>query len=169
MLRKDRRQSGDTIVEVLLSVTILSTILVITYSLVTRAFRSLQIARDQMQATLIAQEQLEAVVAVHRASGTLSEFQSNIGTSCAGSPIVPDAGFLMAETGGVWCTDSHGAHPDPGLGSLYAVQNTLNYSRIPSGAGTPNAVTVTSTVRWVELGSGINREQDITTRLRFLP
>ncbi len=168
MRRLSFNQRGDTIIEVLLSITVLAAVLSITYSLASRAFRTLQIARDQMQGTLIAQEQLEAVISIHReveglATG-LSEFKTAMQKTCSGTPIATQSGtrFLMATQSGVWCLKPSGPHPD--FAGRFDVENKLSY--IVSGVTT--GVDVESTAKWIEIGSGQNRAQTVTTRLRLI-
>jgi type II secretory pathway pseudopilin PulG len=169
MRRLTSNQRGDTIIEVLLSITVLAAVLAITYSLASRAFRTLQIARDQMQGTLIAQEQLEAIISIHReveglASG-LDEFRAAMQKTCSGSPIATQTGtlFLMTTQSGVWCLQPHGPHPD--FAGRFNVENRLSYI-LDSGVIT--GTDIDSTVKWVEIGSGANRVQTITTRLRLV-
>lgn len=56
---KTRRQAGDTIVEVLIAVAIISLILAISYATTTRNTRSIQDAQERSQAIQIAQRQIE--------------------------------------------------------------------------------------------------------------
>jgi prepilin-type N-terminal cleavage/methylation domain-containing protein len=168
MQRLSKNQHGDTLIEVLLSITVLAAVLSITYGLASRAFRTLQVARDQMQASLIAQEQLEAVIAIHRevngiATG-LSEFRGAMLQSCSGTTIPTNSGtpFLMRTDAGAWCVDSAGPHPD--FPDRFEVENKLDYIMT---SGTTTGVSMTSSVKWQEIGSGLNRDQAVTTRLRL--
>jgi Tfp pilus assembly protein PilV len=60
-MSKTRRQSGDTLVEVTIALALLASILVTSFVLATRAYRSTLDARERVQAVNLLQEQAEAI------------------------------------------------------------------------------------------------------------
>lgn len=60
-LKKNRRQRGDTIVEVLIAVIVLSTILASAYVVASRSYKENQQTQEHAQALQVAQAQLETL------------------------------------------------------------------------------------------------------------
>jgi hypothetical protein len=85
--------------------------------------------------------------------------------TCGGGSIATQSGtlFLMTTQAGVWCLQPNGPHPD--FAGRFDVENKLSYI-VDSGVTT--GVDVESTAKWIEIGSGENRTQAITTRLRLI-
>lgn len=71
-----QNQRGDTIVEVLLATSILSIVLATSYGLAIRSFRLLQQSKEYTQATLVTQEQAEAIKAIKDSSQNFAEFSN---------------------------------------------------------------------------------------------
>jgi type II secretory pathway component PulJ len=164
MKRLLKNQRGDTIVEVLLAITVLSTVLSIAYSLAARSFRTLQFSRDHMQATLILQEQAEGLRAMRDELG-YAPLESQLGAAAGNFVIVP-------QTSGpdlVWTVLPRSSDPlqpanlHPNA-ALYHVDNAY-ISSDPDGDGVSDTLTVTLRLTWDRIGGGTD-SQTLVTRLR---
>ncbi len=146
-LRKN--QFGDTIIEVLLAITVLSIVLGISYSLASRGYRTLQVARDHMQATLLAQEQAEALRAVRDSSSDWTDF---INTQ---APCTSPYYFVIA-----------GTDPNQFWQPNTTITDINGFTTQISCVSDPNTYTANVTVDWDQIGNGTPQTVTVVTILR---
>lgn len=174
MTKRIRYQAGDTLVEVLIAITILSVVLSTSYALATRAFRTLQVARDQAQATFLAQEQIEAAKSL-KDSLPFASFLTFVGQTtdldapdCDNVVLLNGAPFNLAAVAvgpnHHWCVRNANNLPSLPSQPLYTITNTITTD--PAAPQIPNQATLVVTVSWTEIGSGANRSLSYTARFR---
>ena len=154
-----KNQRGDTIVEVLLAITVLSVVLAISYSLASRAFRTLQISKDQIQAVLILQEQGEGYRAI-RDELSFADFRTEVESGGAASRVV------TRDSGGTILWDVEPASGPYPPYPLYRVSSEVVFSDADSD-GAADTATITTSVDWERIGGG-NDRQVLVTKLRDL-
>ena len=152
MLRNNHR--GDTLVEVLLAIAILSSVVGIAYSTSSQAQRNNQLVQERSEATNIAQTQIERLRKI-RDTGDMTEAQfasffsaySVNGTFCVpASPSLPPKKTVDLKTSAANTNDCK-----TGTDNRYLISNTFNAtSRIlrsvvswrAAGSNAPESVTL---------------------------
>ena len=160
-----KNQFGDTIIEVLLAISVLSVVLGVSYSLSSRAFRTLQMSRDQIQAVLILQEQAEGFRAL-RDEMSFADFQSATeGINRLVLPCETSSNPCQAAGGSVeWrIVNSSGQYP---LNPLYKIASKVVFSDTDSN-GSPDTTTITTAASWPKIGGG-DENRTLVTKLRDL-
>jgi type II secretory pathway pseudopilin PulG len=144
-----RQQRGDTIVEVLISIAVLSMVIGGAYSIVNSALRASRQAQERSEATKLAETQLESLK-----------------TSLTGEPT-PGVAFCISSTGAV--VQSFGS-PSPTTLSFTA-DNYAAYGTECKFGGIPYHVFIvrnndvyTVNVRWNRIGGGKEQVQMVYRR-----
>lgn len=162
MKRSRLGQRGDTIVEVLLAVTILSVVLSTTYSLASRGFRKLQAAKDRTQAVFYVQEQAEALRAF-RDADTWDSFRSNISAR-------PNTFHFITSGGGPFFWE-----PQDNTRTIrgFTIFIDKNDPAVPligfrdlDADGSDETFTATVKAQWTGIGTDRQEEVTVVTRLR---
>lgn len=154
------QQRGDTIIEVVIAMTLLGIILMGAYSLGNRAARLAQQSRDRVKATQIMQEQAEALRWLRDNSDSWSDFQTAI-TSASSDFVMY---YELSGGSTVWTIKNVGDGP-PTCGLEYdcGVEVFFNY-KINADFSDPNLARFNISVEWERIGGG-NDTTELEMRL----
>lgn len=145
-MKKIFGQRGDTLIEVMLAMTILSLTLVSAFAIANRASRLGREAKERVAAVNIAQEQIEAL----RNYRAANKWNPTIGDiSAKGSPI------YMRKSGSAWTVES---------GSLFGHPTLPDSQASISWVTSPDQLDITVTVSWPGVGP-VPNETKVYTRL----
>jgi prepilin-type N-terminal cleavage/methylation domain-containing protein len=150
-LRVISKQSGDTLIEVIIAITIIGTILTSAITLSTRAIRLGIAARERSQAAQLLQQQAEGLRSL-RDTMAWTDFRTAIDSSCASTFHVerfePSPGVFQ------WRTASGPYAPViDGQPTVFNIQIASACSPLPQ----PNLRTFTITANWERIGGGTDQ------------
>lgn len=150
----DRRQAGDTLVEVAIALTILASVLSAAFVVSNRVTRLGISARERTQAINLIQEQAEALKSF-RDSRSWTSFQAGI--PGGNFHFVPGAGGWVPVVGNV---------NDASLPSIFLDSTSGRgiYINLTSGAGT-DVYNFSITAKWANSGGGEDNQTSVYTRL----
>lgn len=140
-----RNQKGDTIIEVLIAMAIISSVLGGAYVLATRSLRGTRVAQERTQATKLAQGQLERLKYAARTDGNFDAYRTSDYCISKQDPASPYNVSRRAKSGDY--------HADCKIGET---QYKLNITYVLYNGNPPIAGFGTFKVRadWARLGGG---------------
>lgn len=147
-------QTGDTLVEVMIALTILAAVLASAFVVSNRVTRMGLASRERTQAINLLQEQAEALRS-YRDSGNWANFQS----------AIPAGVFHMEPSGNGWVPVG-GIVTDPSVPAIF-LDPSFNrgvYITVTSGLGT-DTYDLSITAKWENPGGGVDNQTTVYTRL----
>lgn len=164
---KYNNQRGDTIVEVLIALTVLMLIIGGGYSIATRSLNGVQIAQERSEATKIAEGQLEAINQKLSVSKTEAELNGYLSTATEPGFCIDGTGAAIAQTNGI--NDLAGYIPacitgDGGRYHIYisTTSTQLNPASPPDDG--PKQLLYKISVVWPRSGGGTNETLEMASR-----
>lgn len=150
-MRRLSDQHGDTLVEVILAVAILSVVLIGAFSVANRSFLVGQSAKERTQASSLMQEQVEALRSYRDSVSWNSDFRPGVG------PLGND--FHMALVGGLW--RPQGGH----LTGSFAGATSDVFIRTAEILDGGEKIRFEVSANWQEPGGGLPNNSTISTYL----
>lgn len=162
-MRYARTQSGDTLVEVVMALAILSIALTLAYSLAGLSLRIGQGAQERTQAAEFAQQQAEALRNFRDTSSSWASFKNDIGTLNSSSCVVftdcPQKFYMVRSGSGSWRVQTGTTTTLNGAESIYTLAIAAK------DLSHPNKLQFDIAVKWSGSGSAPLQTTTIATYL----